>query len=49
MPDERMKKVRVVVGDETSRHVDGSGAAPDLGVPLNDHFPLFPSLYVRLS
>ena len=38
MPDERKKKVKVVVGGESSRHVDGSGAAPDVGVHLNDQF-----------
>ena len=32
MPDERKKKVGVVVGGESSRHADGSGAAPDVGV-----------------
>ena len=49
MPDEKEKKVRVVVGGDSSRHVDGSGAAPDVGVPLNDQFSLVPPLYVRLS
>ena len=34
MLDERKRKVRVVAGGESSRHVDGSGAAPDVGVPL---------------
>ena len=36
MPDGRKSRVRVVVGGESSRHVDGLGAAPDFGVPLND-------------
>ena len=48
MPDEKKKKGRVVVGDESSRRVDGSGAAPDIGVSLNDQFPPDPPLYVRL-
>ena len=39
MPDEKKKKVRVVVGGQSSRHVHGSGAAPDVGVPLDDQFP----------
>ena len=39
MPDEKKKKVRVVLGGGSSRHVDGSGAAPDVGMPLNDQFP----------
>ena len=33
------KKVMVVVGGESSRHVDGCGAAPDIGVLLIGHFP----------
>ena len=40
MLDERKKNVRVVVGGESSRCVDGSGAAPDVGVPLDKQFPL---------
>ena len=49
MSDEKKKKkVRVVVGGESSRHVDGSGAAPDVGRPLVDQFPRDPPLYVRL-
>ncbi len=39
LPDERNKNVRVVVGGESKRHVDGSGAASDFGVPLIDQFP----------
>ena len=39
MPEERKKKVRVVVGGESSCHVDGSGAAPDVGVLFIDQFP----------
>ena len=38
MPDETKKKDRVVVGGESSCHVDGFIAAPDVGVPLNDQF-----------
>ena len=53
MPDEekkkKKKKVRVVVGDESSRHVDGSGAAPDIGVPLNDQFPPDPPPLSRVK
>ena len=49
LPDEKKRKVRVVVGGESNRRVDGSGAAPDVGVPPNDQFPLIPPLYVRLS
>ena len=44
MPDERKKRVRVVVGGENSRHVDGSRATPDVGVPLNHQFPPDPSI-----
>ena len=44
MPDEKNKKVRVVVGGESNRQVDGSGAAPDVGVPLNDQFPPDPPI-----
>ena len=47
MPDE--KKRRVVVGGESSRRVEGSGASPDVGVPHIDQFPLIPPLCVRLS
>ena len=39
MHDEKKKKVRVVVGGESSRRVEGSGAAPDVGEPLNDQIP----------
>ena len=48
MPDERKKNVKVVVGGESSRHVDGSGAAPDVGVPLIDQFSLISPLGMRL-
>ena len=50
MLDEKKKKnrSRVVVGGESSRHVEGSGAAPDVGVSLNDQFPPDPPLCVRL-
>ena len=43
-PDERKKKVRVVVGGESSRHVDGSDATADVGVPLIDQFPPHPPI-----
>ena len=49
MSDEEKKKSRVVVGGENRRHVEGSGAAPDVGVSLDDQFPLIPPLCVRLS
>ena len=39
MPDEGKKKVRVVVGGESSRHVDASGAAPDVDLPFFDQLP----------
>ena len=39
MPDERRKKVKVVVGGESSCNMDGSGATPDVRVPLFDHCP----------
>ena len=38
MPDEKQKKSRVVVGGESSRRVEGSGAAPDVGVFLDGQF-----------
>ena len=44
MADGRKKKVKLVVGGKGSRHVDVSGAAPDVGVPLIDHFP--PELHI---
>ena len=44
MPDEKKKIVGVLVGGESSRHVDGSGAAPDVGVPLADQFPPDPPI-----
>ena len=37
------------MGGESSRHVDDSGAAPDVGVPLNDDFPLISPLYERVD
>ena len=49
MPDEKKKKGQVVLGGESSRRVEGSGAAPGVGVPLIDQFPLIPPLCVRLS
>ena len=39
MSDENKKKSRVVVRGEGSLHVEGSGAAPDVEVSLNDQFP----------
>ena len=42
MSDE--KKIRFVVGGESSRHVDSCGAAPDVGVPLIGQFPPDPSI-----
>ena len=44
MPDDKKKKSRVVVGDESSHRVDGSGAAPDVGVPFDDQFPPDPPI-----
>ena len=44
MPDEKKRKVRVVVGRESSRRVDCSGAASDVGMPLNDQFPPDPPI-----
>ena len=48
MLDEKKKKnkSRVVVGGKSSRHVEGSGAAPDAVVSLYDQFPPDP-LIVR--
>ena len=46
MPDEKKKNVRVVVAGESICHVDGSGAVPGVGVPLNDQCPPNP-LIVR--
>ena len=48
MPDERKEKIKVVVGGECSRHVDGSGAAPGVGVPLDDQFPPDPSIVLEV-
>ena len=39
MPDEKKKKSRVVVRGEGTCHVEGSGAAPDVGVSPYDQFP----------
>ena len=45
MSDEKKnKKSRVVVGGESSRRVEGSGAAPDIGVSLDDQFPPGPPI-----
>ena len=38
-PDEKKRKDKIVVGGESSRHVDDSGAAPDVGEPLTDQSP----------
>ena len=48
IPDVKRKNAKVVVGGESSRHVDGSGAAPDVGVPLVDQFPLISPFHRRL-
>ena len=48
MPDEKKKQVRVVVGGESSRHLDASGGTPDPGVPLSNQFPPDLTLFVRL-
>ena len=44
MSDEKKKKnkSRVVVWGESSRRVEGPGAAPDVGVSPYDQFPLIP-------
>ena len=39
MPDKKKKKAKGVVVGESNRQVDGSGVAPDVGVPLIDQFP----------
>ena len=39
MPDEGKKKRKIVVGGESSRHVDGSRDAPGIRVPLIGQFP----------
>ena len=44
MRDERKRRVKNVVGGESSRHEDGSGAAPIVGVPLDDQFPPEPAI-----
>ena len=44
MPDEKQNKSRVVVGSESSRREEGSGAAPEVGVPLIDQFPPDPHI-----
>ena len=46
MLDEKKKKneSRVVVGGEDSRRVEGSGAAPDVGVSPYDQFPPDPPI-----
>ena len=40
----KKKKSRAVVGGESSRHVEGSGAAPDVGVSPFDQFPPDPPI-----
>ena len=46
MLDEKKKnyKSRVVVGGESSRLAEGSGAAPDVGVSPDDQFPPDPPI-----
>ena len=44
MPDEKKKKSRVVVVGESSCRVEGSGAASDVGVSLDDQFPPDPPI-----
>ena len=46
MLDEKKKKnkSRVAVGGESSHHVEGSGAAPDVVVSLYDQFPRDPPI-----
>ena len=46
MPDEKKKnnKSRAVVGGESSRRMEGSGAAPDVGVSPDDQFPPDPPI-----
>ena len=46
MSDENKKKnkSRVVMGGESSRRVEGSGAAPDVGVSPYDQFPPDPPI-----
>ena len=46
--DKKKKKSEVVVGDGSSRHVEGSGAAPDVVVSPYDQFPPDPPLCVKL-
>ena len=46
MPNEREKKVKVVAGGESSRLVEGSVAAPVIGVSFTGQFPLnFPIVH----
>ena len=40
MPDERKRKLNVVVGRESCRHVNSSEAVPEIGEPLIVQFPL---------
>ena len=40
MPDEKKKKVTVVVRGRSCRRIDGSRAALDVGVPLVINTPL---------
>ena len=41
---EKKNKSRVVVRGESSRHEEGSGAVPDVGVSPDDQFPLDPPI-----
>ena len=51
MLDEKKKKnkSRVVVGGESSRHVEGSGTAPDVVVSLYDQFPPDPPIVLEAA
>ena len=44
MPDEKEKESRVVVGGESSCRVEGSGAAPVIGMSFDDQFPPDPPI-----
>ena len=42
--NKKKNKSRVVVGGESSRHVEGSGATPDVGVSPDDQFTPVPPI-----
>ena len=44
MSDERENRVKVVMGGQSSRHVDDCGAVPEVGVPLTGQF--LPDLFI---